>query len=192
MKGGGASAMLSKKIKAEKATTKETFVACWIIKSTLANVSVKDDDRKKFPVADFFSQVDCYIPQRKDHLQSDLSGGFLLTKFNITELLHTKPSWEAMGISKGQLPNTMIFDQYGNEQHPYMTMNGIIIDENSPELIRRMRKIIDFPPSAMLPALVEIEKAYNEVFEEDVRVFRQRGPFHILDKIQQQHVRLQN
>ncbi len=115
-----------------------------------------------------------------------------MTNFVVIELLYTKPSWEAMGISNGQLPSTMIFDQYGNEQHPYMTMNGIIIDENSPELFRRMRKIIDFPPSAMLPALAEIEKVYNEVFEEDVRVFRQRGPFHILDKIQQQHIRLQN
>ncbi len=179
MKGGGAFAMLSRKIKAEKATAQEIFVACWLIKSTLANVSVKDDDRKNYPVADFLSQVECYMSQRNDHLQSDQSGGFLLTNFGVAELLQTKQSWEAMGISKGQLPSIMIFDQYGNEQHQCMTMNGIIIDENSPKLIRRMRKIIDFPPSAMLPELVEIEKAYDEVFEEDVRVFSQRGPLHI-------------
>jgi hypothetical protein len=46
MKGGGASTILSNKIKAEKAMTQEKFVACWQIKSTLVNVSVKDDDRK--------------------------------------------------------------------------------------------------------------------------------------------------
>jgi hypothetical protein len=63
--------MLSKKIKAEKGTTQETFVACWQMKSTLVNVSVKDDDRKYFPVSDFLSRTECYIPQRKDHLQSD-------------------------------------------------------------------------------------------------------------------------
>jgi hypothetical protein len=55
-----------------------------------------------------------------------------------------------------------------------------------------MKKIIEFPPFAMLPALMEIEKVCNEVFEDDVRVFRPRGPFHILDKIQQPHIRLQN
>ncbi len=70
-----------------------------------------------------------------------------------------------MGISRGQLPSTKIIDQYyGNEQHPYMTMNGIIIHENFPELLSRMIKIIEFPPSTMLSALVEIEKAHNEVF----------------------------
>ena len=42
MKELGASTMLSKKIKAEKATIQETFVVFWQIKSTLENVSVKD------------------------------------------------------------------------------------------------------------------------------------------------------
>jgi hypothetical protein len=71
MKGGGASAMLSKKIKAEKATIQETFVVFWQIKSTLENVSVKDDDRKNYLVSNLLSSTECYIPQRKDHLQSD-------------------------------------------------------------------------------------------------------------------------
>ncbi len=105
----------------------------------------------------------------------------------LSELLHTKRSWEAMGISNG----TTIIDQYGNEQHPCMTMNGILMDEHSPELISRMRKIIKFLPSAMLPALVEIKKAINEVFEEDVSAFRQRSPFDILDKFQQIQIRQQ-
>ena len=73
--------MLSKKIKAEKATIQETFVACWQIKSTLVNVSVKDDDRKNYPVSDWLISMECYIPQRKDNLQSDQSGEFLLTNF---------------------------------------------------------------------------------------------------------------
>ena len=44
----------------------------------------------------------------------------------------------------------------------------------------------------MLPALTEIETENNEVFEEEVRTFRHRGPVHILDKIQQVQIRLQN
>jgi len=128
----------------------------------------------------------------KDNLQSGMSGGFLLTNFGVAELLHIKQLWEAMGISRGQLPSTTIIDGYGNEQHPFMTTNGIIVHVHSLELISRVRRIIEFPPSAMLPALMKIKKAYNEVFEEDVQVFRPRGPFHILDKIRQQHIHLQN
>jgi hypothetical protein len=100
-----------------------------------------------------------------------------LTNFGVAELLYTKQSWEALRISKGQLPSTTIIDQYGNIQYPFMTMNGIIVDEHSPEIISLVRNIIEFPPSSMLPALMEIEKAYNEVFKEVVRAFRPRHLF---------------
>ena len=99
-----------------------------------------------------------------------------------------------MGIAKGKLPSTMITSQHGNEIHPYMTimMNGIIIDEHSPEFRNRTRQIIMFSPSAMLPALAKIESAYNDNIEEEVRAFRNKGPFAILDKIQAIQIQLQN
>ena len=78
----------------------------------------------------------------------------------------------------------MIIDQHGNEIHPYMTMNGIIIDENSPEFRKSTRQTIMFSQSAMLPALAEIESAYNDHIEEEVQTFRNKGPFAILDKVQ--------
>jgi hypothetical protein len=145
MKGLGASTMLSKKIKAEKATIQETFVVFWQIKSTLENVSVKDDDRQNHPVSNLYIFTESYVLQKKENLQSGKSGGFLLTNFGVA-VLHTKQLWEAMGISRGQLPITTIIDQYGNEEHHSMTMNGIIIHVHSLELISRMRKIIKFPP----------------------------------------------
>jgi hypothetical protein len=76
MKGGGASTMLSKKIKAEKATPQDTFVACWHIKSTLVNVSVKDDDRKNHPVSHLLILLAGCILQKNANLQSDQSGGW--------------------------------------------------------------------------------------------------------------------
>ena len=102
MKGLGASTILSKKIKAEKATIQETFVVFWQIKSTLENVSVKDDARQNHPVSNLFILTESYVLKKKEKLRSDKSGGFLLTNFGVTDLLHTKPLWEAMGISRGQ------------------------------------------------------------------------------------------
>ena len=61
MKGGGASAMLSKKIKAENATIQEKFVPIWPIKSTLENISVNDDARKNHPVSNLFILTEVYI-----------------------------------------------------------------------------------------------------------------------------------
>ncbi len=127
MKGAGASTMLSKKIKTEKATPQETFMACLHIKSTLVNVpSVNDDDHKNHPVSKMLIRLEGYIPQKNDNLQSDQSGGFLIPNFDVSELCYTKLSWEAMGISKGQLPSTTIFYLYENERHPFMLINWIV------------------------------------------------------------------
>ena len=91
--------------------------------------------------------------------------------FTVDELLNIRHSWETMGFCKGKLPSTMILDQHGNERPPYMTMNGIIIDQVSPEFRNRTRKILMFSPSAIIPALAEIESAYNDVIEKEVRAF---------------------
>ncbi len=77
-------------------------MACWQIKSTLENVSVKDNDRKNHPVSNSHIASESYILEKKDNLQPDQSSEFLLTNFGVSELLPSKRSWEAMGISKGQ------------------------------------------------------------------------------------------
>ena len=133
MKGGGVSANQSKKIKPEKATYRELFIALWKIKSQLENISVKDAKRRPYPVMHLFMMTEGYIPQATDSIKAQSSGGNSLKKFRIDELLQNRLSWEAIGIAKGKLPSTMIIDQHGDEVHPYMTMNGIIIDEHSPE-----------------------------------------------------------
>ena len=47
-------------------------------------------------------------------------------------------------------------------------MKGIIIDKHSPEFRNSTRQIIMFSTSAMLPALAEVESAYNNNIEEKV------------------------
>ena len=73
-----------------------------------------------------------------------------------------------------------------------MTMNGIILDENSPEFRNLTRQIIMLSQSAMFPALAEIESAYNEYIEDEVRTFRNKGPFAVVDRVQTLQIRLQN
>ena len=192
MKGGGVSANQSKKIKPEKATYRELFVALWKIKSQLENVSVRDGKRKPCPVMHLLMMIEGYIPQATDKIKAESSGGHSLRNWRVDELLQNRLSWEAQGIAKGKLPSTMIVDQNGDERYPFMTMNGIIIDENSPEYRNRTKQIIMFEPSAMLPALAEIESAYNDHIVDEIRTFRIKGPFAILDKIQAIQIRLQN
>ena len=68
----------------------------------------------------------------------------------------------------GKSPGTVTTDQHGDEAHPYMAMNGIILEQHSPEFRDRARQIMMFSTSAVLPALAEIEPAYNENIEEEV------------------------
>ena len=73
-----------------------------------------------------------------------------------------------MGIAVGKAPGTVTTDQHGGETHPYMAMNGIILEQHSPEFRDRARQIIMFSASAVLLALAEIESVYNENIEEEV------------------------
>ena len=71
-------------------------------------------------------------------------------------------------------------------------IHGIIIDEHSPEFRNSTRQIIMFATSAMLPALAEVESAYNENIKEGVQAFCNKGSYAILEKIQIIQIQLQN
>ncbi len=94
-----------------------------------------------------------YTIESTDKIQDESSGGCSLRGFGVIELLNTRHSWESLGISKGKLLSTMIYNQHESEVYPYMTvaMNGIISDKFSPYSINSTREIIMFSPSAMLP-----------------------------------------
>jgi hypothetical protein len=121
--------VLSRKIKPDKASFQERFIVTWKINSVLKNVRFKDENSTPYPVLYLFMSIEGYIPQSTDIFKAESSGGYLLRGFGVNKVLHTRRSWESLGISKGKLPSTMLYDQHGNEVYPYMTMNGIIIDE---------------------------------------------------------------
>ena len=185
---------ISKKIKLENLNAKELILALCKMKNSVGINSVRDENRKLYPVNSLYMMTEGYIPQASDNISVESSGGYSLRNFGVTDFLrvHTRSSWEAMGISKGKLSSTVIIDQHGNESYPYMTMNGLIIDPTSPEFVARLRQIRLFSPSAMFPALEQIKLAYNEHFDDDNLTFRNKGPFPILDKVQSIQIRLQN
>ena len=73
-----------------------------------------------------------------------------------------------------------------------MTVNGITMDESSSEYKNWTRMITLFPPSAMLLALHRITESFDEFFDEGEWVYRRKGPFTIMDKIQHVLKQLQN
>ncbi len=58
--GGGASTILSRKTKPEKASYHELLIAIWNIKSSLENMTVKDENHKPYPVLHLFMLIDGY------------------------------------------------------------------------------------------------------------------------------------
>ena len=183
---------MTKKIKLDKANAKELFVAMCKIRNSIRINSVRDEKRKLYPVYSLFMLTEGYIPSANDHISVESSGGYSLRNFRVVDLLHTRTSWEAMGISKGKLPSTVITDQHGNETYPFMMMNGVLIDPESPEFIERIRQARLFPHSAMLPALEQIKLVNHENFEDDNPSYRDKGPFPILDRFQSIQIRMQN
>ena len=101
MKGGET----SKNIKPEKSNATE-------LRCHLGNTSVRDGNRKLYPVHPLFMMCEGYIPQASDNINAESSGGHSLRNFRVVDLLHTRLSWEAMGIAKGKLPCTMMIDQF--------------------------------------------------------------------------------
>ena len=106
---------ISKKIRPEKSNAKELFLALCKMQNRIGINSLRDENRKLYPVNSLYMATDGYIPQASDNIIVESSGGYSLRNFRVTDFLYTRQSWEAMGVSKGKLPSTMIIDQHGNE-----------------------------------------------------------------------------
>ena len=97
MKGGE----IFKKIKLEKSNAKELFFVLCKIKNSVRINSVRDENRKWYPLNSLYMMTEGYIPQASDNLSVESSGGYSLRNVCVTDFLHTRSSWEAMEISKG-------------------------------------------------------------------------------------------
>ncbi len=82
--------MLHKRIKPEKARIQKIFIAIHHLKSKLATVSVRGEDRKIYQVMDMFRMTDGYIPKLSDKFKADTSGGYSLENSRVYERLQTK------------------------------------------------------------------------------------------------------
>jgi hypothetical protein len=81
----------------------------------------------------------------------------------------------------------------GNDTAPIMTMNGVLIDEYSSEYKNRMENITLYISQVMLDTLAVIEEIFKEFVDDNDQAFCQvKGPFYVLDRIQNAFIALQN
>ena len=183
------------KVNPNKCSVEELFIAARKITNELAHKVVKNERRKPTPVMAIFNSAWSYIPQENDKFRTDSDGNPSIKKWPIEHLVHNKASWEAMGIEKGKLPNTTITCPVtGDEIFPPITMNGIIIDINSPQFIRRMQEFRAFPSSLLHDEALEIiETTYNKYIDDKSPGVRMKGgPYDIMIKVQATMIKLQN
>ena len=182
------------KVNPNKCSVEELFIAARKITNELAHKVVKNERRKPTPVMAIFNSAWSYIPQENDKFRTDSDGNPSIKKWPIEHLVHNKASWEAIGVEKGKLPNTTIIcPRTGDEIYPPITMNGIIIDINSPQLIRRMQESVTFPSSLRHEALEIISNVYNKhIDDKSPGVRKNGGPYDTLIKVQTTAIKLQN
>ena len=182
------------KVNPNKCTAEELFIAFRRVLDELLHKVVKDEHRKSKSVMALFNLIWSYVPQETDKFKIDKDGYPSIKKWLIEHLVHNKASWEAIGVEKGKLPNTTIIcPRTGDEIYPPITMNGIIIDINSPQLIRRMQESVTFPSSLRHEALEIISNVYNKHIDDKCPGVRKNGgPYDTLIKVQTTAIKLQN
>ena len=164
------------KVNPNKCTAEELFIAFRRVLDELLHKVVKDEHRKSKSVMALFNLIWSYVPQETDKFKIDKDGYPSIKKWLIEHLVHNKASWEAIGVEKGKLTNTTIIcPRTGDEIYPPITMNGIIIDINSPQLIRRMQESVTFPSSLRHEALEIISNVYNKHIDDKSPGVRKNG-----------------
>ena len=134
-----------------------------------------------------------YVPQSTDTIRKTKEGYISLKRFSVEDLLHNRTSWEASGIRKGMLPRHVSDPYTGVVGEPYMTMNGVIVNPTSPEVISSMQFLITFPGSALLEALGVIEDVFEKYIDDEEGTKKSdNGPFGVLTRLQRAEITLQN
>jgi hypothetical protein len=116
-----------------------------------------------------------YILSANDRLVYNQTGNPSMKNLSPSDLLHTKPTWEIMGVKKGRLPNLFNPDETPSP----MTINGIEIDLTDPDVIHRLNLIKTYPPSVINESLDKLSKIidkYIVVKAEKKRVESLYGP----------------
>ncbi len=99
---------------------------------------VKDQNRRSVPVMNLVQMAEMYVVQSSDNIRITSEGDYSLKTWAPEDFLHTKSTWEKMGILKGQLQHIVRYDEHGGSHAAYMTMNGLEIDPESQQFKRKM------------------------------------------------------
>ena len=130
--------MTTNRVKLSTGTHKELFNALRSIMQDLKHRVVKDQNRRSVPVMNLVQMAEMYVVQSSDNIRITKSGDYSLKTLAPEDFLHTKSTWEKMGITKGQLPHIIRYYAYGRDHEAYMTMNGLEIDPESQQFQRKM------------------------------------------------------
>ncbi len=97
--------MTTNRVKLSAGTYKELFIALRSIMQDLKHRVVMDQNRRSVQVINLVQMAEMYVVQSSDNIR--------ITKSAPEDFLHTKSTWEKMGITKGQLPHIVRYDEYG-------------------------------------------------------------------------------
>jgi hypothetical protein len=139
--------MTTNRVKLSTATVtyKELFGAIRAIMQDLKHGVVKDQHRRLVPIMNLVQMAELYVVQSSDNVRVTKGGDFSLKRLAPKDFVHTKSTWEKMGITKGQLPHIVQYDANGIEHEAHVTMNGLEIDSESQQFKRKMVNLSTYP-----------------------------------------------
>ncbi len=102
--------MTTNQVKLSTATYKELFGAINSIMHDLRHGVVKDQHRRSVPIMNLVQMAELYVVQSSDNVRVTKDGDYSLKSLAPEDFLHTKSTWEKIGITKGQLPHIVQYD----------------------------------------------------------------------------------
>ncbi len=105
--------MTTNRVKLSTGTYKELFGAIRAIMQDLRHGVVKEQHRRSVPIMNMVQMAELYIVQSSDNIRITKGGDYSLKSLAPEDFLHTKSTWEKMGITKGQLPHIVQYDKMG-------------------------------------------------------------------------------
>ncbi len=133
-----------------KARVEELFTAIINIDWETSTSTARDQSRVPRNIYILANLSNGYVPNADDRIVYNQAGNPSLKNLFPSDLVHTKPTWENMGVKKGRLPN--LFNPDGTPS--VMTINGIEIVLADPDVIRKLNLIRMYLPSVINESLV--------------------------------------
>ncbi len=118
----------------------------------------------------------------------------MLKLFEPKDFMHTRSSWEGMGVKNCMLPRITTIDPISRDEFEApITMNGIEIDPSNVEVIHRFQNLSTFPSTVMHKALGIVETIFKKYIDDDDLPQRNHmSHFEILELVQRMLIILQN